>query len=314
MPFPPAARQWKAMHSTTFPVPLARRLALRWTIGDVARRGFDALRLSLWGAWRVFGAAATYLVCVNTLGLDEARQRTGPVPPDIAWRRSTRDQLPDFLLRAFGAELASGMGWKLAPLRLFPAHYELSLDNDCILWDCPPSVRDWLETRGAAGACIMAEDVIPCYAQFAPECPRSGVNAGLRGVPPGFDLAGALQEAIATREAASGGALHLQADDEQGLQVAALSRGMPLSVVALRELSVCSPFHPHLPWLGECGAHFVGINARHIPWNYYDRPADAWLAEHWARQLPELVRRTGAPGFEDRLAESRELAVAGAAP
>jgi hypothetical protein len=30
--------------------------------------------------------------------------------------------------------------------------------------------------------------------------------------------------------------------------------------------------------------------------------------------LPDLVRRTGAPGFEDRLAESRELAVAGAAP
>ena len=59
--------------------------------------------------------------------------------------------------------------------------------------------------------------------------------------------------------------------------------------------AICSPFHPHRPEPGRCGAHFVGLNARHLAWNYYDRPADAWMADHWARLHPVLVERTGAP-------------------
>lgn len=282
--------------SPSIPPSLARQLALRWTIGDVAGRGFDALRLSLWGAWRVFGPAAAYVVCVNSVPVDEARSRTGPAPAGVQWRATRRDKMPQFLARAFGAELAGGMGWKLAPLQLFPDRFEISLDNDCILWDCPQSLRDWLEAVQCSGG-LMAEDVVACYASFAPLCPAQGVNAGLRGVPPGFDLEGALQAALQRWHALHGGTRALEADDEQGLQVAALSLSSPLQVVPLADLSVCSPFHPHLPGLGQCGAHFVGINARHIPWDYYDRPADAWSAEHWRQHLPELARRSGAPGF-----------------
>jgi hypothetical protein len=39
----------------------------------------------------------------------------------------------------------------------------------------------------------------------------------------------------------------------------------------------------------------VGLNARHIPWDYYDRPAGEWLREHWARHRPALYERTGTP-------------------
>ena len=45
--------------------------------------------------------------------------------------------------------------------------------------------------------------------------------------------------------------------------------------------------------LGRCGAHFVGLNARHIAWNYYDRPADEWMTEHWLRNRAALYARTG---------------------
>ena len=31
------------------------RLGVRWTTGDASARGFEALRLSLWGAFRLFG-------------------------------------------------------------------------------------------------------------------------------------------------------------------------------------------------------------------------------------------------------------------
>jgi hypothetical protein len=47
-----------------------------------------------------------------------------------------------------------------------------------------------------------------------------------------------------------------------------------------------------------CGAHFVGLNLKHIAWDYYDRPADTWMDEHWARHAPFLYRAVGlAPAY-----------------
>ena len=272
-------------------------VAIRWTIGDVSPRGFEALRLSLWGACHVFGPGADYVVCVNTLALDEARERTGPVPAAIEWRTSRREELPGFLARAFGATMAEGVAWKLAPLRLFPDRHEVALDNDCILWELPPSLAQWLGESGTDPLrCLMAEDVRTCHGRFAAQCPRQPVNSGIRGLPPGFDLAAALQGALHDCEAAAGSCLQLSSElDEQGLQAAALCRARPLTLVRVPEVTICSPFHPHLPHLGTCGAHFVGLNARHIPWDYYDQPADAWMAEHWERHRAELARRTGTP-------------------
>ena len=82
--------------------------------------------------------------------------------------------------------------------------------------------------------------------------------------------------------------------DEQGLQVAALSRESAPLIVRLDEVSICSPFPPHLPSAGSCGAHFVGLNAHTLPWRYYDRPAIDCLREHWQRCRDELAARVGA--------------------
>ena len=46
----------------------------------------------------------------------------------------------------------------------------------------------------------------------------------------------------------------------------------------------------------SCGAS--GLNARHIAWAYYDRPADAWMTDHWERHRPALDERTGTPEHE----------------
>jgi hypothetical protein len=184
----------------------------------------------------------------------------------------------------------------MAPLRCFPDRHEISLDNDCILWEMPPSLRAWLSAPSAPDECLMAQDVRLCNGQFTDLCPPQPVNSGIRGLPPGFDLAPALQKVIAAREQQVGHRLEFTSElDEQGMQGAALSLARPLRLVTLQEVTVCSPFHPHLPHLGQCGAHFVGLNARHIAWDYYDRPADAWMTEHWERHRPELYRRTGAP-------------------
>lgn len=114
------------------------------------------------------------------------------------------------------------------------------------------------------------------------------------GLPPGFDLGKALHGLLADRPARLSSEL-----DEQGLQVAALSRSCLPLVIGLDEVTICSPFHPHLPDLGRCGAHFVGLNVKHIAWDYYGRPADVWMDEHWRRHASFLYRAVGlaAPAY-----------------
>jgi hypothetical protein len=272
----------------------ARPVGVRWTIGDVSDRGFEALRLSIWGAWKIFGPSASYAVCVNTITPSEASKRTGLLPAAVDWHDATRD-LPQFLSPMFGAGMAEGVGWKLAPLRFFSDRHEISLDNDCVLWELPPSMQAWLASTDTQ-ECLMAQDVKLALGQFAGQCPPVACNSGIRGLPAGFDLEGALREVIAVRQRQLGATPCCASElDEQGLQTAAVTLAHPLRMVALQEVSICSPFHPHLPELGRYGAHFVGLNARHIARDYYDRPADAWMTDHCQRHRPELYRRTGAP-------------------
>lgn len=261
------------------------RLAVRWTIGDVSPRGFEALRLSVWGAWRLFGPAADYVVCVNTVPPGEARARAGPLPDGVRWFAATADLVPAFLRARLDAEMAEGVAWKFAPLRLFPDRHELSLDNDCILWDLPAGLRAWLD---AGDACLLAEDVRACFGRFADLCGPEPRNSGIRGLPPGLDLEAALRAVLAARPGLLTSEL-----DEQGLQVAALSRTRPPHVVTVEEVTICSPFPPHLPHLGRCGAHFVGLNAHHFPWSLHGRPAEDHIRAHWERHRPALYARVG---------------------
>jgi hypothetical protein len=164
----------------------AKRLGVRWTLGDVSERGFEALRLSIWGAWRLFGPEAKYAVCVNTIALDRARGKTGDLPEGVLWNDATRE-IPRFLKSHFDEGMAEGVGWKFAPLRFFPDRFELSLDNDCTLWGVPAAIRDWLEEADPKW-CVAAENVLACFGQFASLCGPEPRNGGIRGLPPGFDL------------------------------------------------------------------------------------------------------------------------------
>jgi len=261
---------------------------VRWTIGDVSERGFEALRLSIWGVWWLWERTACYAVCVNSIPMERARALTGPVPDEVEWVDASA-QVPAFLRERFDAGMAEGVGWKLAPLRVFPDLHELSLDNDCILWDLPVGMARWLAEEQDA-ACLMAEDVRACFGRFAPLCGPEPRNLGIRGLPPGFDLEVALREVLEQTPGILSSEL-----DEQGMQVAALSRQRPAHVVKVEEVSICSPFPPHLPHLGRCGAHFCGLNARHLPWRYYDKPAEECVREHWERHRRTLYSRVGLP-------------------
>jgi hypothetical protein len=261
-----------------------RPIGIRWTIGDVSERGFEALRLSIWGAWRLFGAEALYTVCVNSLPAGAARRRTGHVPTPVVWQ-ACDSQIPGFLKRHLDAGLAEGVAWKLAPLRLFPDRFEIALDNDCILWLAPAAILDWL-SNADPDACVLAEDVVPSFGQFAACCGPAPRNAGIRGLPPGFDLEQALADTLAANPVTLASEL-----DEQGLQVAALSRAGDPLVVTLEEVAVCSPFPRHREHLGSCGAHFVGLNMAHER-SYCDRATLDRIAENfdrWKHRIGEVI-------------------------
>jgi hypothetical protein len=269
-------------------------LGVRWSIGDVSDDGFEALQMSVWGARRLFGPRTAYEICVNTLSVAEARAKTGVVPDEVRWRHVERE-LPPWLVARIGTESdARDVGWKLVPLRLFPDRFELSIDNDCILWDMPVTLAAWL-TDNHPTRCLLAEDVRLCSGRFAADHPEPR-NTCIRGLPPGFDLGAALAEEL---DRVPG---HLVSElDELGLQIAALTRDEPPCVVPVADVTICSPFPPHHLALGRCGAHFVGINAKQLDRPGRDKKDDAShddnstenFREHWRRHRQRLFELVG---------------------
>jgi hypothetical protein len=262
-------------------------VGIRWTVGDVSDRGFEALSLSIAGAWRIFGPAARYAVAVNGIAPEEARRRAGTVPDAVAWIACSRSDLPARLRPHLDDGMAEGVAWKLAPLRLFPDRWELSLDNDCVLWDLPPAIARWLDGPPDRSL-LIAADVRAMFGIFAEACGPEPRNTGIRGLPPGFDLEAALLDTVGDARLAS-------ELDEQGLQVAAFLRHGRVTTVPTEEVTIASPFHPHQDHLGRCGAHFVGLNLRTIPWDYYGRPAIEVEAEFWERMQPAVAERVRLP-------------------
>jgi len=255
-------------------------IGIRWTVGDVSPRGFRALALSLRGARAVFGPEARYAVVVNSLPVAVARDRVGVDGDGVDWRPA--GDLPPRLAAHLGPDMAEGVAWKLAPLRLFPDRWELALDNDLILWDLPPAIAAWLAAADP-GRCLLAEDVERAHGAFDHLCGPDSLNTGIRGFPPGFNLEAALVATLERHPVTLAGEL-----DEQGLQVAALHRGGRPAKVPVTEVSLCSPFWPKRPEPGSHGAHFVGLNARSLPWDWYGRPASACQNENFDRWVPVM--------------------------
>jgi hypothetical protein len=258
-------------------------IGIRWTIGDVSEAGFETLRLSIIGVSSVFGDSASYAVCVNTISREIARERTGSLPVRVEWVHAA-GLVPTWLRNFVGSDMAEGVAWKLCPVRLFPQQYELSFDNDLILWSIPTAMKSWLESD-APDACLLAEDVQPAAGQFAPYLGTEGLNSGIRGFAPGMDVESRLLDFLRK----SGRILQSELD-EQGLQAAVLSR-RTLFRVGIDDVSICSAFPMHHQALGHCGVHFVGINAKTMPWILNGRPGHHATRENWLRWRPQVVQR-----------------------
>lgn len=263
---------------------------MRWTIGDVSEYGFQALALSIEGARRIFGPHARYVVCVNSVPLARARALAGRVAriaEEVEWL-DVNDRLSPAIAPHLDPGMAEGVGWKFAPARLTRDGYVLALDNDCILWSLPTPMRRWL--ADAAPSCLLAEDVVPMFGQFQALCGSAPRNTGIRGLPPGFDLAG-----VVSRILEETGVTLRSELDEQGVVTLACSRFGAPHVVPVDDVAICGPFPPHRQELGRCGAHFVGLNAKRLPWTRDGRAGHEHVREHWCRLRPAVLARLREP-------------------
>jgi hypothetical protein len=262
-------------------------VGVRWTIGDVSAAGFKALQLSIRSAYNLFGQSAQYAVCVNTISVRDAITRTGDIPAAVRWVRAGHT-VPPWLRRHVSPEMAEGVAWKLLPVRVFPHLYELSLDNDVVLWSLPPALLDWLASEEPE-ACLLAADVQPALGQFADLCNYRALNSGIRGLPPGFELETRLRDMLLKT------GITLRSElDEQGLQAAVLLQSH-LFVVSTKDVSICSPFPNHQHHLGRCGVHFVGLNPKSTPWVLEGRSAHEVICERWHGYASQLAQLTGTP-------------------
>ena len=236
------------------------RIGIRWTIGDVSDNGWTALALAIYGAQRVFGESAAYAVCVNSVPLELARSKLGDLAAAVQLLEVTAGDVPATIRAHFDDRMAEGVAWKLAPLRVFPDAWELSFDNDVMLWDVPGGIQRWLEAEDVH-RCLLADDARALYGQFAAICGLEPRNAGIRGLPPHFPFEDTLERLLRQVPSTLNSEL-----DEQGLQVAAVSTFCQPEVVSIEDVTICSPFPPHRRDLGRCGAHFCGLNTRHYAW------------------------------------------------
>jgi hypothetical protein len=244
-------------------------LTVKWTIGDVSDRGFEALALSIQGARKVFGNDARYLVCVNTIAPEAAQAKVGRSAQLAEWLDCT-NLLPSWLPDYADQNMAEGVAWKFAGTQLSCNHHLLALDNDVILWRMPASVKMWLEDRDTL---LIAEDVRSCYGKFAERCPEQARNSGMTGFPPGWNIEAGLKRMLHDIQLCS-------ELDEQGLQVAMITVE-PHRVVGVEEVSISGYFRPHLLELGSCVAHFVGVNVKRSRSMWQGRPVSAYAHDFW---------------------------------
>jgi hypothetical protein len=106
-------------------------------------------------------------------------------------------------------------------------------------------------------------------------------------LPPGFDLAPELRKCLEEV-----GAVLRSETDEQGLQVAMVSAERH-HLVGLHEVTICGYFRPHRLELGSCGAHFVGVNARKLPWTWNGRSGEEYAHAFWHSSRPAVCERIG---------------------
>lgn len=232
----------------------------RWTIGPVTNSGKKILRESV----SIF--ASIYpefhrVICFNNLNCSELS--------DLSKLANLHEQgeksVPCTLSAPDNNPIeATGCGWKLAPPRLDINSMELFIDNDIIIHKRLPQIDEWLEKKncGLIAEGLHRKRMYGVFDCFVPE--RVHANAGLFGLPAGFDFEKKIAEYSKFLDGSLGGY------NEQGLTVATIINMKEYIMVPLSRLHIAEG-HLDLPEQMPDAIHFVHVNRSewHRGWQSY---------------------------------------------
>jgi hypothetical protein len=100
------------------------------------------------------------------------------------------------------------------------------------------------------------------FGQFDGYGPPGNRNSGIRGLPPGFNPQPVVEALLSQHERMSGAAVLLTSAPRTGVTGAAMAESMTNLLEVVEEVTLWPTA------LGNCGAPFVGSNARHLDWEY----------------------------------------------
>ena len=229
----------------------------RWTMGKVAKNGWDVLSESIRLFPRVY-PEFDLVVCYNNLSYDELiKLKSFGVP--VHEQKSCQAEFP---FNSSTDPKSKSFAWKLVPTRLHPNCHELWIDNDIVIRRRIPEIDMWLSFEDSA---IISYGYNPDYGRFINSIASCHTFcAGLFGLPPGFDFKSQIVKYC--------DGLPLYGFDEQGL-VSLIVSEMSHIVIAPQNLDMFGM------WAGPNrirqiteNVHFARANQpgkRHEPWRYY---------------------------------------------
>jgi len=220
---------------------------IRWTIGDCATEGLEALRLSVNGIRKIFGDSVTLAICYNNIKPNklppvdllinqEEFSHTLPFPPP---------SIDDYSHTSF-QEDNGAPAWKLYPPRLDINTHEILLDNDIILYQKPNAIDRFLNSLDII---VATEPLKRSYSDKYPVKDNFNINTGIMAYPPGFDLRAKISAVL--KEPWSN---HF---DEQTL-IASIIQNERVQIIPITEVAVCP--HDEPVQRGKCGVHLLGVN------------------------------------------------------
>jgi hypothetical protein len=235
---------------------------VRWTIGPVKKIGFEILFESVFSFAKIY-PEFNKIVCYNNIDFNCIRHLQKNCNIELQQENFAPCQL---LNPSANPEEATGCGWKLVPPRLNPDGLELFIDNDIIIRKRLPQIDEWLERKdcGLIAEGLSRKRMYGVFDPFVP--PNIHANAGLFGLPPGFDFGKQIADYANFLTGGLGGY------NEQGLTVATIVNMPQYIMVPLSKLHI-SEDHADFPEKMPDAIHFVGANRKewHRGWAHYKK-------------------------------------------
>jgi hypothetical protein len=207
---------------------------LRWTIGNVAKAGYETLKYSIKTVKSIYGDKFDLFLCHNSI-----EESSLQFAKDYGVKLINQDStcLPSS---------PKGVAWKLYPPRLSLESHEIMVDNDLVILKQLPEIDKFLTSNSV----IYTEGLFGLYGSFKKTVTiKPYLNSGLIGLPPNFDFATAILKNIKPWE---------DYFDEQGL-IAKIFSTFPNKIcIKLPTIAICRqdgilPNFTH-------GCHFCGVN------------------------------------------------------